>query len=100
MDLHYQQLYKEKVKISEDLRASKIENEKLKKEGVIRDKTMATYEYLLKMPATQSEQHMYKCNQCDKMFIDLKYVEQHYHRRHPTIDFKKDFKPPQKTQTN
>ena len=70
----------------------------MKKEATIKDKTLATYEHLLRMPAAQSEELMHRCNQCQKVFMEKSFLEQHYKRRHPEVNFLVDYKPPVKTQ--
>ena len=62
------------------------ENSVLKKELRLKQKTLSTYEYLLKLPAEQGSE-FYKCKRCNKFFISKKYLQKHYARAHPDIDF-------------
>jgi hypothetical protein len=67
----------------EDLKA-------LKKELKIKQKTLGTYEYLMRLPAEQ-EQNVVKCRQCPKFFLSVEYLRKHYQKNHPGVDFAKDY---------
>ena len=54
-------------------RQQNYENQVLKKELRLKQKTLSTYEYLLKLPAEQGSE-FYKCKQCPKFFISKKYL--------------------------
>jgi patatin-like phospholipase/acyl hydrolase len=71
-----------KTKI-EDLKA-------LKKELKVKQKTLGTYEYLMRLPAEQ-EQQVIKCKQCPKFFMSRDYLKRHYTRNHPGVDFTKEW---------
>lgn len=51
---------------------------------------MGTYEYLMRLPAEQ-EQSVMKCKHCPKFFLSQQYLQKHYQRHHPQIDFTKEF---------
>lgn len=70
---------------------SKVEELKaMKKELKIKQKTLGTYEYLMRLPPEQ-EQNVIKCNHCPKFFLSKSYLQKHYQRHHPGIEFNKDF---------
>ena len=91
LDLHYKQSYEETAKIRDAIKRQQTENTVLKKELRLKQKTLSTYEYLLKLPAEQGSE-FYKCKQCTKFFINKKYLQKHYTRTHPKTDFYADFK--------
>ena len=62
----------------------------MKKELKIKQKTLGTYEYLLRLPPEQ-EQNVIKCKHCPKFFLSKQYLQKHYQRHHPQIDFSKEF---------
>ena len=62
----------------------------MKKELKIKQKTLGTYEYLMRLPPEQ-EQNVIKCKHCPKFFLSRPYLQKHYQRHHPSIDFNKDF---------
>ena len=51
LDLHYKQAYEETTKIRDAIKKQQTENTVLKKELRLKQKTLSTYEYLLKLPA-------------------------------------------------
>jgi zinc finger protein DZIP1 len=62
---------------------SKMEELKgMKKELKIKQKTLGTYEYLLRLPPEQ-EQNVMKCKHCPKFFLSKQYLQKHYQRHHP-----------------
>ena len=91
LDLHYQHSYEETTKIRAAIQKQSNENKTLKKELKMKQKTLSTYEYLLKLPADQ-ESEFFKCKQCPKFFISKKFLQKHYTRSHPQNDFYIDFK--------
>ena len=91
LDLHYKQSYEETARIRDAIKKQSTENTVLKKELRLKQKTLSTYEYLLKLPAEQGSE-FYKCKQCTKFFISKKYLQKHYSRTHPNTDFYADYK--------
>ena len=91
LDLHYKQSHEETARIREAIKKQQTENSVLKKELRLKQKTLSTYEYLLKLPAEQGSE-FYKCKQCQKFFISKKYLQKHYTRAHPKTDFYTDYK--------
>ena len=73
LDLHYQNSYAETAKIRAAIQKQSQENKTLKKELKLKQKTLTTYEYLLKLPAEQ-DQEFYKCKQCPKFFISTAFL--------------------------
>lgn len=62
-------------------------------------KTLTTYEYLLRLPPSDQTQptstaapegNFSRCRQCAKVFAERRFLEKHYAKSHPTIDFTKD----------
>jgi len=62
----------------------------MRKELKLKQKTLSTYEYLMKLPSEQ-EQEVIKCKCCHKFFLSKAYLQKHYQRNHPEIDFYKEF---------
>lgn len=91
LDLHYKTSYEETARIRDLIKKQHTENTVLKKELRLKQKTLSTYEYLLKLPAEQGSE-FYKCKQCTKFFISKKYLQKHYVRAHPKNDFYADYK--------
>ena len=91
LDLHYQNSYAETAKIRSAIQKQSQENKTLKKELKLKQKTLTTYEYLLKLPAEQ-DQEFYKCKQCPKFFISTAFLQKHYARSHPHVKYQDDFK--------
>jgi Pyruvate/2-oxoacid:ferredoxin oxidoreductase delta subunit len=63
----------------------------MRKELKLKQKTLSTYEYLMKLPAEQ-EQAVIKCKHCPKFFAAKSYLKKHYDRNHPDKDYYKDFR--------
>jgi zinc finger protein DZIP1 len=93
LDFHYKQAYEDTAKIRDKIKLYSQENLTLKKELKIKQKTLSTYEYLLKLPS-QQETDFYKCNLCSKFFVSYQYIEKHYSRNHPDVNFATDYKGP------
>lgn len=86
LDLHYKHSYEETSKVRDQIKRQLEENQVLKKEVRLKQKTLSTYEYLLKLPSDESS-FVYKCKHCDKYFVSKKYLQKHYAKAHPNIDF-------------
>ena len=58
----------------------------------MKQKTLATYEYLIKIPKDGDNAHAaMKCNHCSKFFESELYLQKHYEKKHPNIEYSKDF---------
>lgn len=62
----------------------------LKRELKVKQKTLGTYEYLMRLPPEQ-EQDVIKCRHCPKFFLSRAYLQKHYQRQHPKENFITDF---------
>ena len=51
LDVHYKKAHEETIKTRDAIKVTASENATLKKELKIKQKTLATYEYLLKLPS-------------------------------------------------
>ena len=91
LDLHYKHSYEETKKVSDGIKKQQDTNQTLKKEIRLKQKTLSTYEYLLKLPSDE-QSFCYKCKRCDKYFISKKYLQKHYLKAHPDVDFYSDYK--------
>lgn len=91
LDAQYQQSYEETAKITEKIRQQTEENHLLKRELKLKQKTITTYEYLLKLPAGQETQQI-KCKQCAKFFVARQFLEKHYTNHHADKNFAIDYK--------
>jgi len=98
LDVHYKQAFEDVSRMREQFKGTREENDALRRELKLKNKTLSTYEYLLKLPS-QQESDMFKCNQCAKVFISKEYVQRHYQRHHPTVNFTTDFKAPKASST-
>lgn len=56
----------------------------------LKQKTLSTYEYLMKLPSEQ-EQEIIKCKHCQKFFVARVYLKKHYQKTHPEKDYYRDF---------
>lgn len=89
IDLEYKQNYEKTTKLEEAIRKYQSEMKVIRKELKIKQKTLSTYEYLMKLPAEQ-EQEVIKCRHCHKFFLSKSYLQKHYQRHHPEFDFYRD----------
>jgi hypothetical protein len=62
----------------------------IRKELKLKQKTLSTYEYLMKLPAEQ-EQEVIKCKRCPKFFLSKGYLQKHYLKTHPEVNFEREF---------
>lgn len=86
LDLEYKQSYEKTVKMEEVMRKYQSELKLIRKELKLKQKTLSTYEYLMKLPAEQ-EQDVIKCKRCHKFFLSKDYLKKHYSRQHPEVDY-------------
>ena len=91
LDMQYKHSYDETARMQEKIRQQTEENRVLKRELKLKQKTLTTYEYLLKLPAGQETQQV-RCKHCAKIFVQKQYLEKHYTRAHPDKSFSLDFK--------
>ena len=91
LDLHYKQSYEETARVRDAIKKQQTEMNILKKELRLKQKTLSTYEYLLKLPSDRGSE-FYKCKQCPKYFITKKYLQNHNGRAHTNINFYDGFK--------
>lgn len=90
LDVKGREWYTQAKELETRLRAKQEEMRAMKKELKIKQKTLGTYEYLLRLPA-EHEQDVIKCRHCPKFFLSKAYLQKHYQRHHPQMDFFKDF---------
>ena len=64
----------------------------MKRELKLKQKTLSTYEYLMKLPA-EKEAEVMKCSHCDKFFASRDYLHKHYTKYHPDRDFNLEHPP-------
>jgi len=59
----------------------------------MKSKTLATYEYLIKLPkdGDTSQLTAMKCSHCQKFFESETYLRKHYQKKHPEHDYEHDF---------
>jgi Skp family chaperone for outer membrane proteins len=82
LDMQYKQSYEQASKVKDIIQKYNRELSVLKKELKIKQKTLTTYEYLMKLPAEQ-EQEVLKCLHCSKFFVSKAYLQKHYAKHHP-----------------
>lgn len=68
LDLQYKHTYDKTSKVEDQMRKYQVELKTLKKELQLKQKTLSTYEYLMKLPNDQ-EQKVIKCKHCHKFFV-------------------------------
>ena len=90
LDLEYKATFEKADKYEEMVRKYQHEVKMLRKELKLKQKTLGTYEYLMKLPPDQ-EQDVIKCHHCTKFFLSRDYLQKHYSRHHPEIDFYREF---------
>lgn len=90
LDVEYKQNYERTHKVEEAAKKYQTELKLMRKELKLKQKTLSTYEYLMKLPVEQ-EQDVIKCKRCPKFFLSKQYLQKHYQRQHPEIDFFKEF---------
>jgi len=90
LDMHYKSTYEMTQAREDHLRRYKSELTTLKKELKMKQKTLATYECLLKLPP-EVETNVTKCPYCHKFFVARKYLRSHYERHHPDKQYEEDF---------
>lgn len=91
LDLQYKHAYEKTGKTEDLIKKYASELKLMRKEIKLKQKTLSTYEYLMKIPA-EKEQDVIKCSRCAKFFVTVDYLQKHYGRHHPDADFSKDFK--------
>ena len=80
--------YKNAIESTKDTRGQiqkyNTEVANLKKENQMKSKTLATYEYLIKIPKDGENSALaMKCNHCSKFFESETYLRKHYSKKHP-----------------
>ena len=93
LDVKGKEWYNTAKELEGKLRTKQEEMKTMKKELKIKQKTLGTYEYLLRLPPDE-EQNVIKCKHCPKFFLTRDYLKQHYQRHHPQVDFIKEFSSP------
>ena len=93
LDLEYKSTYEKTAKMEDMIKKYQSELKLIRKELKLKQKTLSTYEYLMKLPADQ-EQDVIKCKHCTKFFLSKEYLQRHYSRHHPEIDFYREFADP------
>ena len=90
LDLQYKHTYEKTHKIEEAIKKYQVELKTMRKELKLKQKTLSTYEYLMKVP-TEQEQEVIRCKHCHKFFVAKSYLQKHYLRHHPDQEFNRDF---------
>jgi len=58
----------------------------------MKQKTLATYEYLIKVPKDGENSHVaMKCNHCSKFFESEFYLRKHFEKKHPGSPFDQEY---------
>ena len=90
LDTKAREWYTQAKDLEQKLKDKHEELKATKKELLIKQKTLGTYEYLMRLPV-EEQQNVIKCRHCPKFFISKPYLQKHYARHHPTADFFKEF---------
>ena len=92
LDLQYKSALESTKGVRDQIQKYNTEISNLKKENQMKQKTLATYEYLLKIPKDGQPSHLaMKCSHCSKFFESEHYLRKHYEKKHPDIEFDQDF---------
>ena len=91
LDMQYKNAYEQTKDVREKIQTYNIELSNLKKENQIKAKTLATYEYLIKIPKEGDHSQAIKCRHCQKFFASEQYLRKHYTTKHANIDYEKEF---------
>ena len=90
LDIQYKNAYEQTKDVREKIQRYNTELSNAKKENKIQAKTLATYEYLIKLPKEGDHTQVIKCRHCDKFFASEHYLRKHYASKHPEIDIDKE----------
>jgi hypothetical protein len=91
LDLQYKNSHEATKEVREKIQRYNTELSNLKKENQIKQKTLATYEYLIKIPKEGDSSQAMKCTYCSKFFASEQYLRKHYSKRHPEADYEAEF---------
>ena len=73
----------------------------LKKENKLKQKTLATYKYMMETPDQKVDMsNALTCPYSGKIFANAYYMRKHYERRYPDKDFEMDFPSEAKAKQN
>ncbi len=90
LDFEYKGTYERTVKTEDAIKKYQSELKMMRKELKLKQKTLSTYEYLMKLPVEQ-EQEVIKCKRCAKFFMSKNYLQKHYSKNHPEVNFDREF---------
>lgn len=85
--MQYKHSYEETIKVREAIKKQNNQLTILKKELKLKQKTLQTYEYLLKLPSDADQSNFARCNHCPKFFVNKQFLKKHYQKTHPEKDF-------------
>ena len=92
LDMQYKNQIESTKGIRDKIQQYNTELSNLKAENKMKQKTLSTYEYLIKIPKEGEEaQTAVKCPLCGKFFENEFYLKKHFAKRHPGEDFSKHF---------
>ena len=91
LDLQYKNSHEQTKDIREKTQRYNTELFNLKKENQIKSKTLATYEYLIKIPKEGDTSQAMKCSHCQKFFASEQYLRKHYQKRHPDANYDAEY---------
>jgi len=90
LDMQYKNAYEQTKDVREKIQKYNTELSNAKKENRIQQKTLATYEYLIKLPKEGDHSQAIKCSHCQKFFASESYLRKHYSTKHPNVDIEKE----------
>lgn len=96
--MQYKNAYESTKETRDKIQRYNTELSNLKKENQIKQKTLATYEYLIKVPKEGDHANAMKCNHCAKFFANDGFLRKHYAKKHPEKDFEKEYPSPAQVQ--
>lgn len=92
--MQYKNAYESTKEVRDRIQKYNTELSNLKKENQIKQKTLATYEYLIKVPKEGDHAQAMKCKHCAKFFANEQFLRKHYVKKHAKIDFEQEFPSP------
>ena len=75
--MQYKSTYEGTAKVQGQISKYQKELNVMRKELKMKQKTLSTYEYLMKLPA-EKEAEVMKCKHCPKFFASRDFVQKHY----------------------
>ena len=90
LDLQYKSTFEQCHTTEERIKKYQTESSILKKELKMKQHTLSTFEYIMKMPADEQVRAIF-CKRCHRAFREKKYVARHYAKFHAEQSYELDY---------